>query len=140
MQVDKGQFDFLTVHQVKFELSYYLVTLAGFLSILAAAANLFRRPRQIFTISHTRRSRHRPNGDESSLLGADLLSNESSGYFPFYHPNSWMFNPNWSSFYNLDPTNGAASGNQNRQANVPPPFAPPASNWSNCPPPPPYTP
>lgn len=27
--LDKNQFDFLTVHQVKFELSYYLVTLAG---------------------------------------------------------------------------------------------------------------
>ncbi|OTF76020.1 hypothetical protein BLA29_002392, partial [Euroglyphus maynei] len=42
--------DYLTIHQieVKFELSYYLVTLAGFLSILASAANLFRRPRQIF--------------------------------------------------------------------------------------------
>lgn len=127
--LDKSQYDFLTVHQVKFELSYYLVTLAGFLSILAAAANLFRnRPRQIFIerISSHSRHRNRLNGDESSLLASDLLNNESPNYFPFYQPNGWMFNPNWNSFYSLDPSNA----DLNRPTNMA--YAPP----STCPPPP----
>lgn len=131
--VDKSQLDIhQTVHQVKFELSYYLVTLAGFLSILAAAANLFRRPRQLYIerISHSRH-RNRLNGDESSLLDSDLLSNEACGYLPFYHPNSWILNSSWNSFYNIN----SASGNGSNSSR--PTLAPPASL---CPPPPPYSP
>nr|XP_046920398.1 putative uncharacterized protein DDB_G0282133 [Dermatophagoides farinae] len=101
--------DYLTIHQieVKFELSYYLITLAGFLSILASAANLFRRPRQIFIeriggfndgCSYNGRYHHHHhnrslmarrlrstsngnhyhnNGDENSLLNSDVLLNNS---------------------------------------------------------------
>lgn len=134
LPMDKTQYDFLTVHQVKFELSYYLVTLAGFLSILAAAANLFRnRPRQIFIerISSHSRHRNRLNGDESSLLASDLLNSDSPGYFPFYQPGGWMLNPNWNShFYSLDHSN-AGSSTPNRPTNMA--FPPPTST---CPPPP----
>jgi len=133
-QVEKRHLDILNVREVKFELSYYLVTLAGFLSILAAAVNLFRKPRQIFIerISHTRH-RNQPIGDESSLLNSDSLSNESSSYFPFYHPNSWMVNPTWNSIYGIDPANSNRSSD--RQTNLA--FAP---QVASCPPPPPYSP
>ncbi|KAH9415338.1 hypothetical protein DERP_012634 [Dermatophagoides pteronyssinus] len=69
---------YLTIHQieVKFELSYYLITLAGFLSILASAANLFRRPRQIFIerINGLNNNNHNDYDD-------------CNGYYPHYYPN-----------------------------------------------------
>ncbi|KAI2798710.1 hypothetical protein BLOT_010687 [Blomia tropicalis] len=153
-QMDKNQIDILTVHQVKFELSYYLVTLAGFLSILAAAANLFRRPRQILIERINHRQQHHRNyfnggvGDESLLLSSDLLGTadhhphhhpitSASNYFSFYHPNGWMYNPNWNACYNLD-ANGETNpnGQSSRNGSMLPFTAP----ITNCPPPPPYTP
>lgn len=131
--VFSNQFDF-SVYQieVKFELSYYLVTLAGFLSIMASAANLFRRPRQIFmeriadfncrggSHHHARTT----NGDENSLLNADVLNHETSAsYLPYYSPNGWFLNPNWNLFYN-------SVGNSRRPNVATNPLGP------QCPPPP----
>lgn len=173
-----NQLDYLTIHQieVKFDLSYYLVTLAGFLSILASAANLFRRPRQIFIerISEVNNCRTRhlraPHGDENSLLRSDVLNNGTDSmihnqYLPpySYSPNSWLFNPNWTLFYNsLNPNNphsyttNSSSNNNNHNHN---PITNPANGTNGmpslpntndsllsnvpqniCPPPPPYSP
>ncbi|UXI19918.1 Zinc finger CCCH domain-containing protein 11A [Sarcoptes scabiei] len=142
-----NQLDYLTIHQieVKFELSYYLVTLAGFISILASAANLFRRPRQIFierisginnyhnNLSHclSRPTRsalsalHR-NGDESLLLGSDSLNagcadspstSAANRYFSPYScvPNDWLFNRNWNLFYHSTDPSSLPSYHSNHQ-------------------------
>src|SRR5690606_1544365 len=100
-----------------------------------AAANLFRRPRQIFIerISDFNcRTRLRPSGDQNSLLNSDMLNaGDPSQIGPLYSPNNWMFNPNWGLIYD------ANSSTASRPAAVGVPVGPPVSH---CPPPPPYSP
>ena len=130
--------------QVKFELSYYLVTLAGFLSILASAANLFRRPRQIFMERISDYRNHvRVNCDENSLLNSDVLNNESSSassnYVSYYSPASWLFSLNWNMLYNNHNNNNNNSNTNNsntRQQEANTTATNVTATHHQCPPPP----
>lgn len=156
-------FDYLAYHQVevKFEVSYYLITLAGFISIFAAAANLFRKPR--FVVVERSHGLGLPisptpatymSADENSLLSSDMLSSDmSNAYFvaaaphqqhnhsqQHYPMNNWMFNTTgW--MFNGNSGGGAAAALptvRTNGSNIASSYAGPMSQ--RCPPPPPYSP
>lgn len=153
-------FDYLAYHGVliRFEVSYYLITFAGLLSVFAAASHLFRKPRFVFVDQNNELNMPTStmpatyvSTDENALLSSDMLNTEVSNSYhasashPHHHRtnqstftpmNHWMLTTvfNGSTDDNADDV----SPNSDTNANTPPSYVPSVPN--RCPPPPPYTP